>query len=229
MKYPPGKTMVIALGGSVIHPEAIDVKLIRNLRRTLRRFFRSHRFVLIVGGGRLARVFQDAAHRAGRVRDEDKDWLGIHATRMNAHILRTVFRDVADPVVIDKRHRLKKLSHPLTIGSGWRPGWSTDYVAAVLASDFGAKEVVIAGKPAFVYSADPHQVKRARPIPELSWRKYRRMIPKKWSPGMHAPVDPVAARFAERHGIRAVILDGRNLKNFENFLKGKEFEGTVIK
>ena len=86
--------------------------------------------------------------------DEDKDWIGIHATRLNAHLLRTIFRDVADPVVIDIRGKIKKLRAPMTIASGWRPGWSTDYVAMRIAADFGVHEAVIAGKPAHVYNKD---------------------------------------------------------------------------
>ena len=45
-----------------------------------------------------------------RVTDEDKDWIGIHATRLNAHLLRTIFRDVADPVVIDIRGKSKSFA-----------------------------------------------------------------------------------------------------------------------
>ena len=32
--------------------------------------------------------------------NEDLDWLGIHVTRLNAHLLRTVFQDIAHPRVI---------------------------------------------------------------------------------------------------------------------------------
>ena len=59
--------------------------------------------MLVVGGGALARQFQDAAGIVTKVNDEDKDWIGIHSTRLNAHLLRTIFRDVADPVIIDSQ------------------------------------------------------------------------------------------------------------------------------
>ena len=224
-----GKTVVVALGGSIVYPDTIDAAFIKKFKTFVGKFTRrGTRFVLVLGGGRIARTYQEAAHAVGPIGNEDKDWLGIHATRLNAHLIRTVFKDVAHPVVIDQRHKLKKLDHPVTVGGGWHPGWSTDYVATVLAHDFGAKEVVIAGKPDHVYDRDPHLYKNAKPLPELSWKEYRTLIPAKWVPGSHAPVDPVAARFGETHRVKGIIIDGRDLANFEALLKGKEFRGTII-
>jgi len=229
MTRKPKKCVVVALGGSIVYPESIDTQFIKNFRTLIRKFLKKKfQFVIVVGGGRLSRVFQDAAHKISRINDEDKDWIGIHATRLNAHLLRTVFRDVAEPVIFDGRHKMKKLRCPLTIASGWRPGWSTDYVAVRLAADFGAKKVIVAGKPAFVYDKDPHTFKDARAIENLSWKEYRKLIPPMWKPGLHAPVDPVAARLGEKEGIKAIIVNGKDLKNFENLLNGKEFRGTVI-
>ncbi len=224
------KTVVVALGGSVVYPDEINAAFLRKFHKFVLKFIRKgKRFVIVVGGGRAARLFQVAAHRAGRITDEDKDWLGIHATRLNAHLLRTIFREVADPVVIDGRHRLKKLSYPVTIASGWHPGWSTDYVAAALTKDFGAKEFVVAGKPAYVYDKDPHKHDGARPRRELTWKEYRHLIPRKWRPGLHSPVDPVAADFSAKHGLRAVVLNGKDLKNLEALLNKKGFKGTIIR
>jgi uridylate kinase len=230
MKRAFGKTIVIALGGSVVYPGEIDTEFLRQFKTFIFKFIRrKRRFVIVVGGGRIARLFQAAAHKVGRITDEDKDWLGIHATRLNAHLLRTIFRAVADPVVIDKRFRIRNLRFKVTIASGWRPGWSTDYVAAVLAKDFGVEEFIIAGKPAFVYDKDPHKHDGARPIYELSWKEYRRLVPRKWKPGLHSPVDPVAAEFSAKHGLRAVVLNGKNLKNLEALLNNKKFRGTIIR
>lgn len=253
MKHSFGKIVVIALGGSIMYPEQINVAFIKNFNKFLRSFVKKKtRFVVVVGGGRLSRLFQATAKQISNVTDEDKDWIGIHATRLNAHLLRTVMRDVADPIVIDARHKVKKLRYPVTFASGWRPGWSTDYVAVALASDFKANEVVVAGKPDYVY---PHtrtkKIKNVRqrrsssfgmgvydkidkvldttnPYEELSWREYRKLIPAKWVPGSHAPVDPVAARLAEKSGIAAIVINGKDLGNFGNLLKGKEFRGTII-
>jgi uridylate kinase len=240
MNYKFSKTIVVALGGSIVHPDGIDTAFLKKFKKFLVPFLRrGKRFILVVGGGRLARRFQDAAHAVSRLADEDKDWIGIHATRLNGHLLRTIFREVADPVMIDHRptladlRRLKKSPYHITIAAGWRPGWSTDYVAMQLATDFGAGEAIIAGKPAHAYDKDPSKYPPgraggAKPFRELSWRDYRKLIPRKWSPGLHAPVDPVGAALGAREGVRAIIIGGRNLANFAALLKGKDFQGTII-
>ena len=132
MKYKPSNVIVLALGGSIVFPDHIDWKFLKRLRTFIKRHVaRGKQFVIVVGGGRLSRMYIEAASKVKRViSDEDKDWLGIHATRSNAHLLRTIFFDSADPVVIDKRFKIKKLAFSVTIASGWQPGWSTDYIAA---------------------------------------------------------------------------------------------------
>jgi uridylate kinase len=229
MKYKFSKTVVVALGGSIVHPDGIDIQFLKDFKKFLAPFLkRGAKFVLVIGGGKLSRNFQEAAEQVSCVTDEDKDWIGIHATRLNAHLLRTIFRDVADPVVIDVRGKIKKLKHPVTIASGWRPGWSTDYVAMRIAADFGVREAIIAGKPAHVYNKDHAKFADAVPFHELSWREYRKLIPAKWKPGLHAPVDPVGAALGAREDVKAIIIDGRNIKNFAALLNGKEFKGTII-
>ena len=229
MRYKFSKTVVVALGGSIVYPEGIDIKFLKDFKKFLAPFLkRGVKFVLVTGGGKLSRNFQEAAEQVSRVTDEHKDWIGIHATRLNAHLLRTIFRDVADPVVIDIRGKIKKIRRPVTIASGWRPGWSTDYVAMRIAADFGVGEAIIAGKPAHVYSKDNTRHADAVPFHELSWREYRKLIPATWKPGLHAPVDPIGAALGAREGVRAIIIDGRNLRNFAALLNGEEFKGTII-
>jgi len=245
MKHAFSKTIIIALGGSIVFPNQIDWDFLRRFRLFVNREIKKGRKLVIVsGGGRLSRIYQEAAGKVVKVTNEDKDWLGIHATRSNAHLLRTIFRDDADPVVIDERYRVQKLKYPITIASGWRPGWSTDFIAVALAQDFGVPEAIIAGKPSHVYpikngntlraltvsnGAGDEELDMKRPFSELSWGKYRKLIPAKWVPGAHAPVDPVAARLAEEAGITAIVVNGKDLKNFGNLLNGRNFEGTVVR
>jgi uridylate kinase len=229
MKHEFKKTIVIALGGSIVHPDEIDTTFLKNFKKFLAPFLKQGiKFVLVVGGGKLARRFQDAASKVTKLTDDDKDWIGIHATRLNGHLLRTVFRDVADPVMIDHRGQIPTLKHPVTIAAGWRPGWSTDYVAMQIAADFGAGEAIIAGKPSHVFDKDPAKYARAVRFESLTWPAYRKLVPRTWKPGLHAPVDPIGAALGEKADIKAIIIDGRDLKNFGALIKGKEFKGTVI-
>jgi uridylate kinase len=229
MKHTFTKTIVVALGGSIVHPDEIDTKFLKDFKKFLAPFLqRGVKFVFVIGGGSLARRFQDAAHKVSKLTDDDKDWIGIHATRLNAHLLRTIFRDIADPVIIDARGKVSKLKYPVTIAAGWRPGWSTDYVAMRLAADFGIPETIIAGKPSHVYEKDPAKYPRAKKFDEISWKAYRKLVPAKWNPGLHAPVDPIAAALGDKEGVKAIIVDGRDMKNFRALLNGGEFKGTII-
>ena len=229
MHYNFKKIIVISLGGSIIYPDQIDTAFLKKFNSFIRKFLKKgYKFIIVTGGGKPARVFQEAAYKVSKINNEDKDWLGIHATRLNAHLLRTIFSDVADPVIFDIRHKIKSLKHPITIGSGWRPGWSTDFVSAQIAADFKIKEFVNAGKPAYVYERDPKKFPSARKFETLTWHKYRKLIPQKWIPGFSSPVDPVAARLCEKEKMSAIVINGKDLKNFENLLSGKNFQGTII-
>jgi uridylate kinase len=229
MNYKFSKTVVVALGGSIVYPDEINVVFLKSFKKFIKPFFKKGmRFVIVIGGGSLCRKFQNASAAVVKVTNEDKDWIGIHVTRLNAHLLRTVFREVANPVIVDSRSKVARLRYPVTIAAGWRPGWSTDYVALQIAADLGAKEVIVAGKPAYVFDKDFMKYPDAKKFTALSWHEYGKLVPKKWKPGLHAPVDPVGAALAARKGLRAIIMDGRDLKNFDALLKGKEFRGTII-
>lgn len=235
MNYKFGKIIIIALGGSIIHPKGVDVKFLKEFRKfILKHISRGKKFIIITGGGSTARSYQLGASSVTKLANVDKDWLGIHATRLNAHLMRTIFFREADPVVIDARFKIKparrggKLKYNITIASGWRPGWSTDYVALQLAKDFQIKEAVIAGNISHVYDMDPKKYKNTRIYKNITWKEYRKLIPARWVPGSHAPVDPVGAKLAGKEKLKAIIIKGTDLKNFESLLAGKDFKGTII-
>src|SRR3989344_8973609 len=96
------KTYIISLGGSLVVPPAgIDYKFLKKFRELiLDQVKKGKKFFLIIGGGVTARNYIAAADKVLKITDEDRDWLGIHSTRLNAHLLRTVFRDVAHPEII---------------------------------------------------------------------------------------------------------------------------------
>ncbi len=232
--------IVIALGGSIIVPEltnegGIDVSYLRRFRRFIfNETKKGKRFIIVAGGGKTCRVYQKSVSRIVRVPSEDLDWIGIHSSRLNAHLLRTVFRDIAHPAVIDHNPSQKEVRslirtrNSVFMASGWSPGWSTDYIAARLTYIFDAKKAIIAGDTPFVYEEDPKKNGDAEKLFDLNWKNYRRMIPSKWSPGLSLPVDPIAARFGEKEGLIMNILDGRDLKNFRRSINDKKFIGTMI-
>ncbi|MBI4450450.1 UMP kinase [Candidatus Woesearchaeota archaeon] len=221
--------LIISLGGSLVVPDEIDVAFLSKFCRMARSLLRRYRLVLIVGGGRTARRYSDAAKKLKHdVTDDDRDWLGIHATRLNAHLLRTLFRDVAAPVIVkDPTAELDK-SHGVIVAAGWKPGCSTDYDAVLIAKQLKAGMLINLTNIDYVYDKDPRNSKDAKPLPRLSWQQYRRMVGDKWSPGLNAPFDPVASRMAQQLRMRVIILNGKHLERVRLFIAGRPFVGTVI-
>lgn len=223
------ETVVISLGGSVLAPANIDTEFLSAFRKLILPFLKKERFVIICGGGKTAREYMSAASKVVKLTHEDLDWLGIHATRLNAQLLRNVFRDVAHKRVIRNPNEEIKAKEKIIIAAGWKPGRSTDYIAVMLAKNLGAKTVINITNIDFVYDKDPSKFSDARPLKSVSWKGFMKLIgAKKWSPGLNTPFDPVAARAAQRLGLRVAIM-GKNLANLSSFLNGREFKGTFIR
>jgi uridylate kinase len=115
------------------------------------------------------------------------------------------------------------------VAAGWRPGFSTDYDAVLLAKYFKIKKVINLSNIDFVYDKDPKKFPGAKKITGISWADFRKMVGNKWDPGMNVPFDPVASQTAQEIGLEVAIMNGRSLKNLENYIEGKKFKGTVIK
>ncbi len=224
------KKFVISFGGSVICPKKIDVRLLKRFCLFIKKEIkRGSKFIVVAGGGNTARKYQRAAFEIGKVSSEDRDWLGIQSTKLNALLLKSIFKKEVHPVLFDQRFKIKSFGkYPIIIGCGWKPGWSTDFVTTQIAIDFKIKPVILLGKPDYVYTSNPDKNKNAKPIAKMNWRDYFKLIPRKWSPGLHAPVDPIAAKLAQKEKIPVIVASGKNLKNLKNILAGKKFKGTII-
>lgn len=226
---PNGDTVVISVGGSLIVPDAIDTAFLKSFRDViLSHTARGTQFVIITGGGRTARLYQQSAKEVGGITPEDADWLGIHATRINAHLFRSIFREVAHPAVIKNPTNEIKATEKVIIAAGWKPGWSTDYDAVMIAKNIGAHRVVNLSNIDYVYTTDPKKDPSAKPIKEISWSDFRAMLPKKWDPGLNTPFDPIAARQAHKLGLEVAVINGKKLEELENYLSNKPFVGTKI-
>jgi len=224
---------VLSVGGSLIVPQdRPNASFLASLRDVLLGFvMRGDSFVLVAGGGKTARVYIDAAQEVAELVSDDLDWLGIHATRLNGHLLRTIFRDVAHPVVIKRPTAVPQLSAwkgSVLVAAGWKPGRSTDYVASLLAKKLGVDTVINLSNIAKVYTDDPRKNPQAIPVDEMRWKEYRKMVGNVWSPGLSAPFDPVASRFCHKHGIRAVIMSGMRMEPLLEFLTTGKGEGSIL-
>lgn len=227
------ETIVLKLGGSLIYPNGgLDIQFIKKFYNFIRKQVaeKKRRFLIVIGGGLLSRAYRDAGAKITEhaLTIDDLDWLGIHATRLNAHLFRTIFRDLAHPVVTDNYDIILKTDKPIMIAAGWKPGWSSDYGAAILAQDYNSGKIIKMSNVSHVFDKDPREFKNAKAFEKISWNDYRNLFGKTWTPGTHSPFDPIAAKIATDLKLKVVYLDGRDFENVTKALDGKKFTGTVI-
>lgn len=226
------ETIVMSVGGSLIVPDAIDTTFLTSLKAFITDQTTNHgrRFIMIAGGGRTARNYQDAAAGVTDLTSDDLDWMGIHATRLNGHLLRTVFRDIAHPVMITNPDDVQDVpgAPAVIVAAGYRPGCSTDLRAVQIAQLVGATKVINLSNIDYVYTADPRTNPDATRITKSTWAEFRALIPAEWDPGMSAPFDPIAAKVADEHTIEVAIINGDKPDALAAYLAGEEFVGTVI-
>ena len=223
---------ILSLGGSLVVPNGgIDTQFLTEFNTFIRKQVseKKRRFFITVGGGSLMRQYRDAAKTIhGKITDEDLDWLGIHATRLNAQLVRTMFIDIADTRIIKHYEIILKIERPVAIAAGWKPGWSTDYCAVTLCQDYGVKNMINMSNVDKIYEKDPRQYPEAKTIDSINWAAYRKICGDTWTPGMNIPFDPIASKLAEDLGVTVKILNGRNLDNLAAALDGKPFIGSTI-
>lgn len=222
---------IISVGGSIIIPPGgFDIAFLKKFRRLILSGVRAgRRFVLVVGGGATCRAYQQAAARVSPLTDRDLDWIGIHATRFNAQLVKYLFKGFVNDDIIINPTKPVRMTKPIVIGAGYEPGHSTDMDAVLLAKKYGAKNVINLSNIEHVYTKDPRRHADARKIERIDWKTFRKeVVGGAWKPGKNVPFDPVASREAERLGLTVSMVNGTNLAEVKKAIEGKRFTGTVI-
>ncbi|MDP3900268.1 MAG: UMP kinase [bacterium] len=221
---------VVSLGGSLIVPHSgIDWQYLKKFRATIvKQIKKGKKFIIVAGGGVTARQYAQAAQKVLAIKSEDRDWLGIHSSRLNAHLVRTIFYDWSHPEIIRHADKKIKFKEKIIVAGGWKPGWSTDYVAVRLADAYGVNKVINLSNIDYVYTKDPKKFKDAKKIEKINWPDFRKIVGDKWTPGMSKPFDPIASKLAEKLKLKVVIMNGKKLGNLDNLFKNNKCNGTVI-
>jgi uridylate kinase len=226
------ETIVMSVGGSLIVPDQIDIDFLSKLKNLIETETTTNgrRFIIIAGGGRTARRYQDAAGAVSTLTRDDLDWLGIHATHLNGHLLRTIFRDISYQVMIKNPDDVLDIPshHLVIIAGGYRPGCSTDLRAVQIAERVKASKVINLSNTDYIYTDNPHTNPEAKPIADMTWTELRATIPTEWDPGMSVPFDPVAAAEAQKLGIEVAQINGLKLEELQKYLNDEKFVGTRI-
>ena len=193
----------------------------------------SRKLILVVGGGAPARVYQNAyAEVSSQVgvdsANDAADWIGIMATRLNAQLLKAACGSLCQNDVVYNPTVDIDFKGRILVAAGWKPGFSTDNDAVLLAEKLGAKTVVNLSNIEKVYTDDPRKNPDAKPIDTISWQDFRKMVGDDWTPGKNTPFDPIASKKAEECGFKVICASGKNIQNIKNILDDKDFIGTQI-
>ena len=226
---------VISLGGSIIAPDTPDTVFLEKFKSLIGEFLEKdekQRFILVAGGGGPARTWQKAyrdlcANAAGYI-NEEADWIGIMATRLNAQLIKALMGEWCVQETVTDPTRVEPLIGRVLVGAGWKPGFSSDYDAVLLAERFKAESVINLSNIAQVHTEDPKKNPNAKPIDSISWQDFFQLAGDEWEPGKNVPFDPVASRHAAKIGLKVICAAGKDLENLKKILTGEPFTGTVI-
>jgi uridylate kinase len=224
---------VISLGGSIVAPDGVDTDFLKKFVSLIRSFIEAdaeRHFIFVVGGGAPARRYQNAYREISdnNIKNDEADWIGITATRLNAQLVKAVMSEWCTQDVVTNPCEADPLTGRVLVAAGWKPGFSTDYIAVLLAERFCADMVINLSNIEKVYTADPKTDPNARPIDKISWADFRVIVGDEWVPGKNVPFDPVASRHAQKIGLKVICAGGKDLDNFGKILRAEEFFGTEI-
>ena len=224
------ETTIISLGGSLIIPEELDVAFLQAFRKLiLEQAAKGKKFVIITGGGKINKKYNEAAKEIANPSPRDLDWIGIAALKLNAELVRVIFGDKAHQEVIANFSSPVASDKSIIVGSAFQPGSSSDWDAVLAAKTMGAKRIINLSNIDYVYDADPKTNPNAKKLEEISWAEYRALIPEEWTPRLNSPLDPIAAKLAEEIGLEVVIMNGKPIDNLAKCLAGEKFMGTTIR
>ena len=101
--------IVLSLGGSLIIPDKVNYVYLKNFRKVINANKNKYRFVVVCGGGSLARKYISVL-RTDKKNQEFQSYAGISSTRTNARFMNYFFG--VDP---DKGipHRMKEVKNYL--------------------------------------------------------------------------------------------------------------------
>ena len=224
------KVIVLSLGGSLIVPDNIDISYLKKFREVIRKNSRKYKFIIVCGGGSVARKYIYALREVG-ISETLQSMSGISATRMNARFMSYFFNQnpwKGIPQKMEEIHGYLKKQDIVFCGAlEYKPNQTSDSTSAQIAQHFKTDFINLTNVSG-LYDKNPKEHKNAKFIPEISWKDFDKMANKmKYKPGQHFVLDQTASKIIMKHKISTYII-GQDAKQLDNLLDGKKFKGTKI-
>ncbi len=223
--------IVISLGGSLIIPEDIDVKTLTQLKKVLLKNSRKYKFIIVCGGGSIARKYIKALDKKG-VSKKLQSYSGISATRMNARFMNYFFNHDSEYGIPHTIKDIKKSLRTQKIvfcgALEYKSNQTSDSTSAQIAKKFKTRFINLTNIDG-LYTDNPKTHKNAKFIPEISWKDFNKKAKQiEFTPGQHFVLDQKASNIILKNKIKTYILNGKKPKQLDNLLNNKKFIGTTI-
>lgn len=224
------KVVVISLGGSILIPKDEKDSFLIKFKKVLENNYRRYKFVIVCGGGIIAREYQSVLKKEHK-NEKELSLAGIRATRMNAQFVMQVFgkeaNDTLPLTMTQVKNDLAKNNTAICGALRYTKKSTTDATAARLAEYLKGEFINITNVQG-LFTADPRKNKNAKLIPYENWGKFEKRANRiKYHPGQHFVLDQKAAVEIRKRKIITHII-GKDLKALDNLLKKRKFVGTTI-
>lgn len=224
------EVIVISLGGSLIIPNDVDYKFLNEFKRTILKFKNKYSFIIVCGGGILARKYIEAI-KFSKGNEQLQSFAGISATRTNARFVSYFFG--IDPK-LGIPHTLKSVENylnksPIVFCGAleYKPNQTSDATASQIAEHFKSIFINLTDVCG-LFTKNPKKFKDAKFISKISWKDFDNLTNKIiYKPGQHFVLDQSASKIILNKKIPTYIM-GKDMKELKNFLNKKSFKGTEI-
>ena len=229
-EFVPENIFVISIGGSVIIKEKPSSAVIAKIANSINELKKEgYKFAVTLGGGKIARDYTAIGRTLG-ANNFLLDEIAISLTRANAALFASAIDD-AFPITQTKIHEAKKIidSGKVPVYGGIFPGLTTDTIAALLAEFLNATFVNLSNQKG-IYTADPKEDEFARFIPKMDHERLLKIMLRSDTrkPGQNTIIDLMACLILRRSKIKTIVCSALDMEDFENAIRGNEFEGTII-
>ncbi len=224
------EVIVISLGGSLIIPDKINIKFLKEFKKVIIKNTKKYKFIIVCGGGSIARKYISAL-RNSRINEKLQSFSGISATRMNARFMNYFFNINPEQGIPHKMKNVKKYIKKQNIvfcgALEYKPNQTSDSTATEIAKYFKAIFINMTNVSG-LYNKNPLKYKNAKLIKKISWKNFDKMTNKiKFKPGQHFVLDQTASKIILKNKIKTYIT-GKNMNQLNNLLNNKKFNGTII-
>jgi len=224
------KVAVMSLGGSLIIPDEIDLGFLREFRKVIKNNTGKYKFVIVCGGGSVARKYISALAEEGKS-DYLQSLAGIAVTRLNARFMAYFFgKDPTWGIPHDMKsveNLLKKNDVVFCGALRYADNQTSDATACKLAAYFKSDFINLTNVKG-LYDKNPNKYKDAKFIAHATRQEFAKIVNAvAQKPGMHAPVDHSAMRIIQKNKL-CVFIIGKDAKQLDNMLNGKKFIGSKI-